>query len=342
MANRFWVGDGGNWSDNTNHWSASTGGAPNASLPTSSDNVYFDASSFTTGSQTVTVDATAAALDMDWTGATNTPSFSSPNNNIFLECYGDVTLINAMTLSFGGNSRIIMRGAASSFTTNGNNTQIRINSYIAGATLTLGDAFNSPTGDIVVRQGGFSTGNFDVTAAYLNQYDGTAKTVTLGTSTINIGEWNFVSGGLTLTANTATINVSGTGAFAGGGITTYNNVALNGTAHTISGSNTFNTFTLKADTTQTITFTDGTTQTITTPVLTGSIGKVKTLVGTSTAGWAITQSGWDEISCDYMSISYSTATPDNLWFAGENYTDGGNNAGWVFSSPPHRGGWLRR
>lgn len=62
MANRYWVGGTGNWSDATNHWSDSSNGTPNASfLPTSSDNVYFDANS---GSGTCTIDATSN-IDMN-------------------------------------------------------------------------------------------------------------------------------------------------------------------------------------------------------------------------------------------------------------------------------------
>lgn len=45
MANRYWVGGSGNWSDNTNHWSDSSDGSPGASLPTSSDDVFIDENS---------------------------------------------------------------------------------------------------------------------------------------------------------------------------------------------------------------------------------------------------------------------------------------------------------
>lgn len=37
MANRYWIGGTGNWSD-TSHWSASSGGAGGASKPTAADN----------------------------------------------------------------------------------------------------------------------------------------------------------------------------------------------------------------------------------------------------------------------------------------------------------------
>jgi hypothetical protein len=46
MANRFWVGGSGTWNDtNTDNWSTTSGGAGGASIPTSSDNAFFDANS---------------------------------------------------------------------------------------------------------------------------------------------------------------------------------------------------------------------------------------------------------------------------------------------------------
>src|SRR5437867_2641894 len=45
-AERYWVGGTGNWSDNTNHWAASSNGSPGASTPSASDNCNFDGSSF--------------------------------------------------------------------------------------------------------------------------------------------------------------------------------------------------------------------------------------------------------------------------------------------------------
>jgi hypothetical protein len=46
LADRYWVGGTGTWSSsNTTNWSASSGGAGGASVPTAADNVFFDAGS---------------------------------------------------------------------------------------------------------------------------------------------------------------------------------------------------------------------------------------------------------------------------------------------------------
>ena len=57
MADRYWVLGTGSWSStNTANWSASSGGAGGASVPTASDNVFFDVNSNVgTGAFTVTM-----------------------------------------------------------------------------------------------------------------------------------------------------------------------------------------------------------------------------------------------------------------------------------------------
>ncbi|MBU6121973.1 beta strand repeat-containing protein [Hymenobacter siberiensis] len=68
-ANYYWVGGTGLWND-LDHWASSSGGsATHDQVPQSTDNVYFDANSFTASNQTITIDATVTCFDMDWTGA---------------------------------------------------------------------------------------------------------------------------------------------------------------------------------------------------------------------------------------------------------------------------------
>lgn len=61
MADRYWVGGSGTWdSVSTTNWSATSGGAGGASVPTNADDVYFDSSSSATN-YTVTVDCNVVA-----------------------------------------------------------------------------------------------------------------------------------------------------------------------------------------------------------------------------------------------------------------------------------------
>ena len=55
MADRYWVGGSGTWdASTTTNWSASPGGANGASVPTATDNVFFDAAS-ASGNYTVSI-----------------------------------------------------------------------------------------------------------------------------------------------------------------------------------------------------------------------------------------------------------------------------------------------
>lgn len=89
MADRYLVATA-NWSS-TDAWSATSGGAAGASVPTSSDNVYCDANS---GAVTLTISSTAVCNDLVCTGFTGTITQTSG-----LELYGaTITLGAGMTL----------------------------------------------------------------------------------------------------------------------------------------------------------------------------------------------------------------------------------------------------
>lgn len=80
MANKFWVGGTGSWSDTT-HWATSTGGAGNTGIPATGDFVTFDAAS---GGGTVTCDVVSGlSLNTLTAGAfTGTLDFTGGNPNL--------------------------------------------------------------------------------------------------------------------------------------------------------------------------------------------------------------------------------------------------------------------
>ncbi len=333
MANVYWHGDGGNWSDHATHWFNATngGGGGHGAAPGIDDNAIFDANSFDNPAQTVTVDAIANCLNMDWTGATNTPTLTVNNN---LRISGNFTPIAAMVTN--GTSYISITSDCT-FTTNNHSFTVRVSlQETTGKTTTLVGNFTSNT--LVYVQGGIlNSGGYSITCTtFTDKANTVARTLNLGSSVITCTGWDFKAAALTLTNATHTINISGTGSFANASVTgSFGTVNLNGTAHTISGSNTFQKLTLKADTTQTTTFTDGTTQTILLPVFTGSSGKIKTLKGSGALGWALTKTGTPLVNCDYMDITGGTANPDLCWYAGPttHSIDGTGNTRWYFTSP---------
>jgi hypothetical protein len=322
------IGTAANW-NTVQAWAATSGGTGGAAIPTSAENALFDANSFTAASQVVTVDATASCLNMDWTGATNTPTLALSTNTLIP--FGNVTFITAMstTTGVGGQIRWADDG---SLTTNGLNiVATYLGVQIGGKTLTFNDNF-SMTGILYIPRGVLNTAGKTVICTDFLATASEAKTITLSSSIISCASW--VIGGTpspTLTANTSTINCSGS--FTGGGLTTYNTVKLTGATSTITGNNTFATLGFTRAGVQTITFTDGSTQTV--GALTRDAGtSIKTLRGSGAAGWNIAYNGASYISQDYFSISRSAATPAvNKFYAGTHSTNGGNNIGWNFYAP---------
>ncbi len=69
-ANAYWVGGAGDWSDATNHWATTSGGAPGAgNLPDATTNVFFDA---TSGAVAVAIDTAVTIGSLTINGYTGT------------------------------------------------------------------------------------------------------------------------------------------------------------------------------------------------------------------------------------------------------------------------------
>ncbi len=304
------LGSGGNYGD-ANTWSAASGGQCGAVKPSASDNVYCNANSFTATNQTLTVNETSYALSMDWTGSTNTPTLVFTSQIYF---YGDITLIAAMNTS--GVSNLVAAGAgATSLTSNTVilTCSLRTDVTYTG-TLTLNDAFVITNANGIVQNSGtINTNNQTGNLFSLRILGNANKTLTLGTSTINMNGAdgiNYAGSNLIVSANTATINISGTGSCALGDAN-WNGASFNltGTAHTVSGSPTgIATFTRTgtATKTDTITMTSGSNLTCTTFAMIGNSITNRLLVQSSTLGTpaTITATNWTgSANVDIMDIT---------------------------------------
>jgi hypothetical protein len=120
-ASRYWVGGTGNTSDNTNHWSASDGGAPGASAPTSTDNCHWTAASNTTA-YTTTVDATFNCADMLFDAAPSVSGTITLTDSATLNLYGNLSLLAGM--SFAANGVIWTKKASGTQTITANGVTI--------------------------------------------------------------------------------------------------------------------------------------------------------------------------------------------------------------------------
>lgn len=257
MADRYWVGGTGTWnSTSTTNWSASSGGASGASVPTAADNVFFNANSNVgTGSFTVTMadsprvcnDITISGLDGAMTlagtsiGLTVSGSLSFPATN-FTRTYTGTTTFNATT-------------TGKTITTNGVSFSGTVTLNGVGGAWTLGSALNTGGFTLILTNGTFDTssaGNYSVTAGNFSSSNSNTRTINLNGSTLSVSassSWNMsTSTSATVNAGTSTINLSGTASeFFGGGLTYYNvsftSVSATVSVKQITGANTFNNLT---------------------------------------------------------------------------------------------------
>jgi gliding motility-associated-like protein len=107
-ATRYWVGNGGNWSDHA-HWSLTSGGPSGASLPAEYDLVIFDQNSFTAENQIVELNTNIAIGGMDWTAVNHHPVLSGAAS-FKITFYGPVRLAKEMTNNFSGSIDFIYEG----------------------------------------------------------------------------------------------------------------------------------------------------------------------------------------------------------------------------------------
>ena len=245
MADRFWRGGTANWDGTAGtKWAATVGGAGGASVPTSADDVFFDA---TSGAVTCTISAgNTGAKSITCTGFTGTLTGATD-----ITVSGNITFVAGMTLSL---TNTITVNATATLISNGQSYN-NLTVSGAGITVTLGDAL-SVLVSCTISSGTFTTNNYNVTCAVFNSNNSNTRTINLGSSTItvtSVAALNFNnSTNLTFNAGTSQINVTfSTATFNGGGLTFYdvNFTSIIANVRTINGANTFNNLTLTASAT---------------------------------------------------------------------------------------------
>jgi hypothetical protein len=252
MADRFWVGGTGTWNTtSTTNWSATSGGASGASVPTVADSVFFDQA----GTYTVTMTGALACLDITVSAGTVTfATGTSPTLNI----RGSMSLVAGTVWSSTGAITFSSTSTGRTVTTNGVSIagSTSFNDGNVGGGWTLGSAFTCGS-SINVTGGTFNTANFAVTCTQFNINANFTRSIQLGASTLTCSASgtaaiNANATALTFNAGTSQINLtSATGAgITSGGLTFYN-VAFTGVntaskAHAVTGINTFNNFAVTA------------------------------------------------------------------------------------------------
>ena len=180
----YWVGGTGTWND-ANNWSFNSGGAPGAGIPIGADNIFFDAFSFSAGSQVVTVDGDIFFNNMDWSGVTNSPRMEGGSAfTAFVD--GSLTFSTDMLHAFSG-----------TYTFRGNNPGNTITS--AGQTF-LDEIIFQGLGEwtlldplkvflaIQMNEGSFISNNQDIDVFTFFSTSQLARNIDLGTSNVIISQ----------------------------------------------------------------------------------------------------------------------------------------------------------
>lgn len=210
MANRYWVGGTGTWdAADTTHWSASSGGASGASVPTAADDVFFDGSS---GAGIVDIGTNNVnCLSLDFTGyvgdITNLdPLFTVFNINIF----NNLTVSAAMDVLTNVNFVMRATSGTHTMTFNGNISNMRLVINGNGGTFQLVDSYRGvgfthtngtfdPNGNTVtVTNGGYIFCNNLLTNFFNLTITGAVQIVTFGGHTLNV-TGTFTMNGLSQT-----------------------------------------------------------------------------------------------------------------------------------------------
>lgn len=189
----YWVGNGGNWNDSAK-WSLTSGGTGGQCPPTSIDDVFFDANSFTMAGQAANINISAFCKSMDWTGVTNNPKMAGVNR---------INIAGSMILS----PNMIQTGTGTDFS-----GDIYFTSATAGNTITM-------AGKTVanVRFEGLGGGwSFADAATILNRLEVFAGSLSLNNQLINTGSLSTASSvdasvrAIDFTASVVNINGTGT------------------------------------------------------------------------------------------------------------------------------------
>jgi hypothetical protein len=216
MANRYWVGGTGTWNGtSTTNWSASSGGASGASVPTSADNVFFDANSNVgTTAFTVTM-ATVAAVcaDFDASAVDGTMTLAG---TVGIDVYGSLLWpATNFTRSYSGTTTFRATTTGKTINCNGKTFASSITFDGVGGGWTFGSAITTAA-NFTLTNGSINLGGFTATGFNFSSNNSNTRTLAFNGGTYVITGnanssaqtlWNCPTvTGLTVTG-TPTVNI---------------------------------------------------------------------------------------------------------------------------------------
>lgn len=229
MADRYWVGGTATWDATAGtKWATTSGGAGGQAVPTTTDDVYFDANS---GAVTVTVSGTRNSLNLNFTGFTGTFAGTGVVN-----IFSNLTLASGMTMTYTGDFEFEATTTGKTVTTNGCVVAGDFEFQGVGGGWTLQDALTttgiSSGGEVVHTAGTLDLNGQELDVRRFSCTGTTTRTLTMGDSVVEVRSastgasdgWVVSGSNLTLNEDTSTIRFTSTttAAFNGGSETYYN------------------------------------------------------------------------------------------------------------------------
>ncbi len=203
MANRYWVGGTAAWDGTAGtKWALTSGGAGGQSVPTSVDDVFFDAAS---GVVTCTISTgNTGAKSINCTGFTGTLAGTAT-----ISVSGSITYVPGMTLNYFG--RITILASANIITAGKTTGSFTISG--TGITVTLGSALTIQAGGGFTLTGGtFSLNGYTLSTPIFSSTGTLTRSIAFGTS--NIALTSTISNAIVVDMATVTnFTWTGTGGF---------------------------------------------------------------------------------------------------------------------------------
>ena len=349
---RYWVGGTGDWSDDTNHWAAVSGGSPNTgNLPSEVDSVFIDEESGFGEGGTITIDEEPSFDDFT-SSSGDTYTIDGTEAAVNINIYGSlaleagITFTNIATINFSAtttgktiNTAGLTLGAVLNFgATGGGWTLLNHLTTTSGFAFEYGRLFDADIYNVTANDFYFNGDPALTCEVAMGSGTWTATGADVDSTSGN-KIWFVEDDDITITCETSTVKFtdasSNAKTFVGSAEVghIYNNLWLTGAgtgSFIIVGANTFND--IKVDTPpHTVKFTESTTTTVTTFTVSGTDGKLITIDSVNGATQHILSKSSGTVDCDYLDISNSNAAGGATWNAGLHSLDTANNDGWIFA-----------
>lgn len=339
-AGYYWVGGAGNWSDYAHHWAYSSGGTiMHNTAPTQNDNVFFDANSFTTAGEVITIDdAQPKMRNLSFASALYNPTIVGTVNSTEMNVYGSLKLISNMNQNFTGTWNFRAANDSNDINTAGK-TLTRVN-FIGGNSgqggwvlqnnLTVTDSINHNNGRLRLN-------GKEVTAQYYISSTSNTRILDLGSSIFNIvdGEWNPSNlTNFTFIKGTSEIILKGSANsnFYGNGLT-YNKVTFRPTTtmnSLLTGANTYARLRFEGGVSASL---EPVVQNATLFEFSGTCAKQIGIQSTVNGSQATFRQTSGSVVGTFLNLRDNVATGGATFTANQSQNLG-NNSGWTYSTAP--------